>query len=433
MKRFWLYGAAAVALLGVAGASWALLRRPVAVPLAVVVRGDFARWVPADGVLRSAQSIPLSIPPEIPDRLRIAWIAPEGTRVQPGDVVLRFDPTELQRKLEDSGSDLAGNRLKVDKERTETTATLANLDRDERGARSELEHADTFASKDVEIFSRNEILESQIDRELSQARLEHTRSARRREERVHHTDLELLAIERRKIELELDRAQRGVVALAVQAPIAGLLVYRRDWRGEPPRVGEDAFPGQPLVEIPNLAAMEVEAYVLEADAGGLADGKSARVSLESAPDRLWPARVATVDSLAKPRFRNSPVQYFALSLSFDEPTPGLKPGQRVKVELLLEEAKNVLQVPRQAIFDQGEKTVVYRRRGGSFEPVVVKVMSSGMGRAVVEGELEAGDAVALEDPTRPPGTPRAEPSPPSGPPGPSGGGGGRMVIVGGAA
>lgn len=426
-----LFGGFASALFLVAAAGWMMLRQPAAVPTAVVVRGDFTRWVPAEGVLRAAQSVPLAVPDESPDRLRIAWIAPEGTRVEPGDVVLRFDPTELLRKLEDAGSDLEGNRLRVAKEGTETRATLANLDRDEKGARSELEHADEFASKDPEIFSRNEIIEGQIDRDLSQARLDHTRSARRREERVNSTDLALLSIERRKIDTDLDRARRGIQALAVQAPLAGLVVYRRDWRGEPPRVGEDAFPGQPLAEIPNLGTMEVEAYVLEADAGGLAGGKTARVSLESALERRWSAQVATVDSLAKPRFRNSPVQYFALTLVFDQPTPGLKPGQRVKVELLLEEAHGVLQVPRQSIFEKEGESLVYRRRGASFEPVPVKVISSGLGKAVVEGELLEGDAVALEDPSRPPGSPRPEPDPPSAPPGPSGAG--RMAIRGGGA
>lgn len=411
-----------------------LFEDKVAVPVATVVRGDFARWVPAEGVLRAAQSMPLSIPDEVPDRLRIAWIAPEGARVAAGDVVLRFDPSELERKLDDSGSDLESNRLRVAKERTETAATLANLDRDAASAESDLDHAESFANKDEMIFSRNEILEAAIDRELSEARLANTRSARGREERVHRTDLELLAIDRREIEAELDRARRGVEALTVRAPIAGLLVYRRDWRGQAPRVGEDAWPGQPLAEIPNLATMEVEAYVLEADAGGLAKGKAARVSLEAAPDQTWTAKVGTLDNLAKPRFRNSPVQYFALSLVFDGDPAGLKPGQRVKVDLLLEEAPNVLQVPRQAVFEKDGASLVYRRQGRSFEAVPVTVVSSGMGRAVVEGGLEAGDEVALDDPTRPAGAASPELATPSPPPtSSSGGGGGRMVIIGGAA
>ncbi len=64
-----------------------------------------------------------------------------------------------------------------------------------------------------------------------------------------------------------------------------------------------------------------EVYVLEADAGGLTPGRQAQVTVESAPGVTWPAKIARVDSLAKPRIQGSPVQYFAVTLALARTDP----------------------------------------------------------------------------------------------------------------
>lgn len=388
-------GALAVGVAGLGGGEPEL-------PTATVERLDLVRWVPAEGVLRAARTTPLVVPREGSGRLRIAWLAPAGSRLAAGDLVVRFDGSELEDELANSEADLAAADERRAKLETRSRSDLANLERDAETARRELEHADRFAAEDEEIFSRVEIIESTLDRELAAERLEHAEEARRRSRRSSRTEREILEIERRRVETELSRARRGLAALEVRAPHAGILVYKRDWRGEPPRVGETVFPGQPLAEIPSLDEMEVEAFVLEADAGGLAAGKPARVRLEAHPGRLYDARIERVDTLAKPRVRASPVQYFAVTLELDRTEPEvMKPGQRVRAELRLAEARGALVVPRQAVFRRDGESVVWVERGGRFVPVAVELGPAGAGRISVEGPLEPGERVALADPARP--------------------------------
>jgi HlyD family secretion protein len=373
---------------------------PPTAPTGEVRKGGFERWVSADGMLRAAQSTPLSVPLEAPGRLRIAWIAPEGAHLEAGDPVVRFDPTEVERTVADRQADLESNDLKLDKQSAEAAARLENLERDARIAGRELEHAREFATRDELLYSRVEIIESQIDQELAAERLEQAREGLQREASLSEADRELLAIERRKLSVELDRAERTLAAMQVEAPHAGFLVYQRDWRGQTPRVGDSVFRGFRLAEIPRLGEMEVEAYVLEADAGGLSQGDRARVHPEAWPGTVYEAEVATVEAVAKPRHQASPVQYFAVTLRLARTDPErMKPGQRVRSEVLMEDLSGVLTVPRQAVFDRQGARVVYRLAGGSFEPVEVATGAAGRGRVVVDGPLEDGDRVALEDPT----------------------------------
>jgi HlyD family secretion protein len=188
----------------------------------------------------------------------------------------------------------------------------------------------------------------------------------------------------------------------VAAPHDGVLILKRDFHGDPLRVGDPVWNGQPLAEIPELSEMEAEVFVLEADAGGLAPGKRATVVLESRPDVAWPAEIRRVDPLAKPRLRGSPVQYFAVLLKLARTDPqAMKPGQRVRATLFLEERKDAIALPRQAVFEEDGKKIVYVRRGADFAPVEVTLGPASLGRVVIERGIAPGDEVALVDPTRP--------------------------------
>jgi HlyD family secretion protein len=364
----------------------------------------FVHQVPAEGNLEATRATAVAVPAGVEGPLRIAWLAPEGARVKAGETVVRFDPTDLTKTLRDAEDDLAKSRFKTEKERAESAAEVAKLAADARVAELELDGARRFQKKDETIFSRHERIESELDGGLAGTRARHAREAETMRRRLSRAELDLLAIQARQAGFKIETARQGLASLAMTAPHDGILVFRRDHRNTPARVGDSVWPGQPLADLPDLARMEAEVYVLEADAGGLAVGKPATVEIEAAPGSAYRARIARVDSLAKPRLRDSPVQYFAVILELEKNDPAwMKPGARVRALLTLDELASALAVPRQAVFERGGRTVVYRRgTDGGFAPVGVTLGPSGMGRVVIAAGLRPGDIVALTDPERGP-------------------------------
>lgn len=391
------------------------------VPLHTVERQDFEHRVRGEGVLSAVQATPLSPDPGIRAPLRIVWMVPDGSRVEAGDPVIRFDPTDFEERLEEADDQLAKTGLRIARETIESDSQLENLQRDEAMAEMELEAARRFQKKDAGIFSRHEIIEADIDQELAAKKREHAAQVRESRRELRETELELLAIDRRQARLKKQEAEQQLSSLEITAPHDGLVVFQR-WRGSLPRVGDQVFPGNVLAELPDLSEMQAEVYVLEADAGGLEVGKTAEVRLEAHPGRVYEARVARVDALAKPRVRQSPVQYFAVTLELAETDQRrMKPGQRVRADLILARQEDALVIPRQAVFEgEGGGKIVYRRTAGGFEEVPVTLGVSGLGRVVVVSGLEEGDRVALVEPgasrddgTREPGpgVPRVSPGP----------------------
>lgn len=169
-------------------------------------------------------------------------------------------------------------------------------------------------------------------------------------------------------------------------------------------MGKQVWRGQVLGQIPDLAVMQAEVFVLEADAGSLAPGLTAEVVLEAHPERPLAGRIQRVDPLARPRFRGSPVQYVGLVLELDGASgQAFKPGQRVRASLEIERLPAALVIPRQAVFEGPAGTHVFLRQGGSFSSRPVEVGASSLGLVAITSGLAEGDEVALAPPDEPGG------------------------------
>jgi HlyD family secretion protein len=371
------------------------------IPVYEVVRRPFQHRVTAEGNLKAAKVTRVAVPPDVRRSVRLAWLAAEGKLVEEGEVVARFDASDMEERLREGRSDLASASLEVEKSKIDGSIKLAGLETDYKVADLELEHAESFRKADASVFSRHDIIKDQIDGKLAGERKQHAGSAQERQQDLGRTEIDLLAIKQRKAQLTIDEANQGLQALEVRAPHAGLLNLVRDWQGEPPQVGSEMWRGQEFAEIPDLSKMEAEVFVLEADAGGLAVDKPATVIVESAPDVVHPATIRRVDAVAKPRFRGSPVQYFGVTLEIENTDPEtMKPGQRVRATLLLAELEDAVIIPRQAVEQASGEARVYVRKGDDFVPRPVKIGTASMGLMEITAGLDAGEVIAL----RPPGS-----------------------------
>ncbi len=384
-----------------------LLRRlqpAPSVPTYDVRMVPFSRQVTAEGNLRAVKSDAISSP-TIPDAppLKISWLACDGCTVHTGDVVAKFDPTDFEKRLKDGQSDRATAEAKIGKERTDTEALLRDRDRTTDLSQAELAKQEKFVAKDTLIFSRNQIIESRLDKDLWGAKMENAAEEQKLEKSLSRSKVDLLVLEKRKAEIAMLQAQKGLDNAEVTAPHDGILIIERDWRGNLWKVGDTVWPGLRLASLPVLDEMEVEAFVLEADAGGLSIGLPATVTLEANPDITYKATIKNIDKLAKPRIRDVPINYFSVILALEHTDQErMKPGQRVRASMSLDE-RQALAVPREAIFEKDGRKVVYVSSGTGFEEHTVTLDVSSPGLVVIQSGLREGDRIALRDPTHPAG------------------------------
>lgn len=370
-----------------------------------VTAQPFVRRVTAEGTLRAVTGTEVVLPQtaEVYFPRKLAWLAPDGTVVQAGDIVARFDPSEVERQLRDAQADLDTADVKLREQQLDATLALADRDAAATLARDEAVQKRQFQATDPMTSSRNEIVEAELDARLAAARQAQAEQARGIERRVSRANVALLAIERQRAALALAHTQAALANMVVRAPSAGIFVVRRDDHGELPRLGAELSSSTPIADIPALDPMEAELFVLEVDASGLEVGQPAEVVIEARPGHTLHGKLRLVDKLAKPRQPGSPVQYISAVVALDETWRDvMKPGQRVRATLVTDQ-RTALVVPRQAVFEQAGQPILYRRGAHGWAAVPVELGPATAGRVVVTSGLAEGDVVAERDPTRPRG------------------------------
>jgi HlyD family secretion protein len=374
---------------------------PDAVSTMTVQKAKFVRRVTAEGNLRAVKATSIAAPRGSGfSVMKIAWLAPDGTLVKKGDVVVRFDPSDPEKRMRESQADLDSANARLHEEAIKSKTAVASRETDADMAKDELDQTRKFQSKDQQIFSRNQIIESEIDENLANAKQDHADKAKQIEKHLSHSNAAVIAVEQQKAQLAMDHASKELKDMQIVAPHDGILVLRRNYRGQMPKLGDQLWPGQEVAEIPLLETMEAQVFVLEVDGSGLVEKQKADVVIEARPELTYNGVIKLVEKLAQPRQNGSPVNYFAVVIALDKTDRDvMKPGARVHSTLVLDQ-EDALVVPRQAVFEKDSKAIVYRKKDAGFEPVEVELGAATTGRVVIKKGLAAGDQIALRDPTR---------------------------------
>jgi multidrug resistance efflux pump len=402
--------ALALALAGLAYAASRLQARveaATAIPTARVRRGDLPIRIHTVGELRSARSTVL-MGPAVGGALQIVSLKPTGSVVEENEVVVEFDPSEQEFNLEQARSELEEVLKEIEKTRLDAEIQAAQDEVSLLKARFEVRRAELEVSRN-ELASaidaeKNVLSLEQARRQLAQ--LEQDVPARKTSNRA---SLVVLEEKRGKARLRMQQAQRAIEEMRLRAAVGGLVSVQENrgmfggWR--PPgmtfseyREGDLVNPGAPVAEVLQANQLEIRGKVDEADRVGVEPGLPAEIRVDGLAGELLRGRVKSVAGLVARGWGPASTQKkFDMVVALDRPDARLRAGLTAQVVLVGEPLKDVLLVPRPAIFEREGKLVVYVPAGRGFEPREVQVRRRSESLAAVEG-VEPGAPVALVDP-----------------------------------
>jgi HlyD family secretion protein len=145
--------------------------------------------------------------------------------------------------------------------------------------------------------------------------------------------------------------------------------------------------------------MEVFARLPETSRADINTGDSAVIQIDAIPEKNYLAKVKTVAALASTggMFSNDTTRRFDATFQLDQLDPRLRPGQTTHVTVEGAQLKNVLYLPRQALFMRNGKPSVFARAGKGFEPRDVTIKHMSESQVVIE-DIPEGTEVALVNP-----------------------------------
>ena len=191
----------------------------------------------------------------------------------------------------------------------------------------------------------------------------------------------------------------------IRAPFSGVVVKKMAEVGEsvapiPPGVNISTSSGA-IVALADLATLEVEADVAEANVAKVANGQPAEVTVEAIPDRRYTAVLRQVIPTADRTKATVQVKVTILDKDKD-----LKPEMSAKVTFLEPEKKEraegpappVVLVPREAVTTREGRPTVFLLREGRVQARSVVLGVERQGQVVVKEGLSGGESLVARPP-----------------------------------
>lgn len=400
-------------------------------------RRPFDQQILAKGEVESAVNVEVKC--EVKGRadlwIRILEVIPEGTHVQPGDVLVRLDASALEEdrlqqkivceqcvsaRVMAQNAYAAATEAKEQYLRDEFALAQQQVElrcfvaeEDHRLARESLGQSRRLAAKGfltpeqlkADVFSlkraENELtaarLQLQVLQSLTKARrLKELDSAITISKAQWAAREQILKIHERKladIDLQIQRC-------VVRAPVAGQVVLAHlfhEGHAHLIEPGEMAREGRALVRLPDPSHMQIRGEIDEADVALVRKGQPVTIQLEALSGETLTGRVSWVAEYPKPQdwFQDGARKYEAI-VKLDAPHEALRPGLSVDLSVCAQHEAAAVQVPCQSVLKHGSQRYVLLTDGDHWEARPVQAGPNNGRYMVIRSGLPEGTPVVLD-------------------------------------
>jgi len=394
------------------------------VPTGRVKRGDLDMKVFLIGELKASHSEMLAAPAIGGGALQITHLLHTGTSVKKGDLVMEFDPSEQKYKLDQSRSELLQAEQEITKAKADAAVVAAQDKVALLKARFDVRRAELDAQKN-ELVSTIDARKNQLALEGAQRVLAELEQDVKSRSASNQASISLAEEKRNKAKLAMDQAEGNIGKMRVIAPMDGLVALEKNEGATGGfffsgmslpeyREGDQVEPGRTVGQVIDPKGMELNAKVGELERNSIKEGQSVDIQLDALPGSTFHGTVKRVAGNNSRRFWDDDTSTrFEVSITLASTDPRMRPGLTAHVSINSDPQKQVVYVPRQALFLKDNKRVVYVRNGSNFDTREVKIQAQNESRAAIEG-IDAGTEIALVDPTAPKKTSSTNSSPPAG-------------------
>jgi HlyD family secretion protein len=396
-------GLAAVLILA-SFAAWLWRAQSAGVPVAggtrtaIVERQDFVNTLRLSGTVEAVESIAITAPMlqgEHVDQLTITKLAPGGTRVHKGDVLVEFDRQPQITTFLDKQAEYQDLLAQIARKQADEAAARAKDSSDLEQAANALKRAQLEVQKN-EILSPIDAEKNQEALTEAQANLKELRTTFDLKRKAAQADIQGLEIQRDRARAIMQHAQENEERMTVRSPIDGVVVLNNIWKGGSMgevMEGDQVYPWAAFMRVVDPSAMQVRVKVNQEDVNAINSSQESTVRLDAYPDLSFPAHLQELAPMGETSELSNKVRTFTAIYRIEGSDSRLVPDLSAAVDVHLERQADALVVPRDCVVEDGAHRFVWVKSGSAFDKREIEVGAESDLNAVVRSGLKAGDVV----------------------------------------
>lgn len=364
-------------------------------------KGEFEIAVTATGELIAERSVEIKGPEFAEGRdirstnIRIQDLVPEGTMVKEGDFVATLDRTELNNNLKDAYVFLAQLQTNLEMKLLDTGIVL-NENRD--GIKNQIfiveEATLTFRNSKYEpptVIRQAEIELDKSQRVLEQKQRSYTRRLAQVKTDIYNQNYWNSRVTRRVKDLE-----EVLAGFTVLAPASGMVIYKRERRGNKRKIGSTINPMDRVVAtLPDLSSMLSKTYINEIDISKIKTGQKANIVIDAFPTKEFIGYVFFVANIGE-KLPNTNDKVFEVQIKIEGSDPLLRPTMTTGNKIVIKIINEAVYIPIECV-QAGVDSIpfVFTKNGNK---QIVLLGESNEKNIIIEKGLEPGTMIYLTNP-----------------------------------
>jgi HlyD family secretion protein len=252
---------------------------------------------------------------------------------------------------------------------------------------------------------------AQLTSDVTQAEMSLERTERKSRAQVIQAEADLKAkeLEYKRQQDKLNKILDQLNKAKIYSPVDAMVIYAttasrggfRD-RREPMDVGVELTERQELFHLPTAESAMVEVDIHEASLEKVRVGLPAVVTVDALPGQKFFGTVQRIAPLPDPQsmWMNPDLKVYNSDIYLEGDVPSLRTGMSCSVEIIVEQYKDVVYVPVQAVLRVGGESTVFVVKDGSLEERKVKVGLYNRRMIRIISGLDEGEIVSLTPPLK---------------------------------
>ncbi|MBN2634890.1 MAG: efflux RND transporter periplasmic adaptor subunit [Prolixibacteraceae bacterium] len=368
-----------------------------------VKKGKFEAIIECKGEINGLKALEIRLPEVFSNtelriyQMKITDLIQDGKTVKKGDFIAQLDASQImpylqteQQNLERAMSDL--NNAKID-----SAIQLSQKREEIKNALLDLEYN--------KIDLEQSVFESEAYQRKAQMTYQKALNNIAKIERAYKMDhdkfITYVNRHEQNVKRSTDKIEQYNVALAscrITAPSDGIVIFGTTLLGEKLSrdqtvVAFDYYP--PLATLPDMSEVISEIFVKEIDIAKIEKGDSVLATFDAIEGLALKGHIKEISKMGEDH-KDFDMRVFKVTVYLDENDPRLKPAMSANIDIILEEATDVISIPLNTIYSENGETFVYLKNGNDIIKQPIKTGAVNEESILVEEGLSEGDIIVID-------------------------------------
>lgn len=304
----------------------------VSMLMSVTAKADSVK---ANGELLAVETDSYS-PPKIHRiwQYTIAFMAPDGSQVDPGQPVLMFKTDQLQERLMDKSGELSVKQSELKQAKVSEIETLQNKKLAIEEKKMLLDKAIRKADLPKSVIALNEYEENQLKYELAKLEYQHALEDMKLTKEKLKTEEDILNAKIVKLDAEVKELNNSIQSMKIMSKRKGIVMHQTDHSKNKYAVGDSVWGGARVTQVADLENITATLEIKENDLSKVKEGQKVTFTMDAYPDLEFTGRIATLSKVVRIKSKFQPSKILDAKIAIDETDLEImRPGMSIKANI----------------------------------------------------------------------------------------------------